>query len=239
MFLKETIRSILLFLHLDLSKNLKYDRLTRLIIKRIVNKDSVCIDIGCHKGEILELILKQSPNGGHYGFEPIPLFFEKLKEKYNNKNNILPYALSDTEGETTFQYVKNAPAYSGLKKRDYAINNPEIEEIKVEIKTLDSIIPDNIKIDLIKIDVEGAEYGVLKGSKRILEEYKPFVIFEFGLGASNYYNTEPDEIFNFLNSFAMKISTLQNWLKNKSDLTLAEFSDLYFKNKEYYFIAHP
>lgn len=239
MFLKNTIRTILVFFHLDITKNLKYDRLTKLIIKRAVKPDSICIDIGCHKGEILDLIIEQSPKGGHYGFEPIPYLFENLKNKYSDKNIILPFALAEKEGENTFQYVRNAPAYSGLKKRDYAISNPDIEEIKVQVKTLDSIIKPKTKIDFIKIDVEGAEYGVLKGSERVLLENKPVVIFEFGLGASNYYGTNPETIYDFIHSTGLKISLLNNWLKNKPTLTLLEFNDLYKGNKEYYFIAHP
>ncbi len=239
MFLKKAIREILVFFHLDITKNLKYDRLTKLIIKRTINSKSICIDVGCHKGEILDLILKQSPNGQHYGFEPIPYLYENLKKKYSSKNHILPFALADNEGSTTFQFVKNAPAYSGFKKRDYAINNPDIEELEVQMKTLDSIIPISVKIDFIKIDVEGAELGVLKGSKRILSENKPIVIFEFGLGASNYYGTQPETIYDFIHSTGLKISLLDSWLKNKPSLKKLTFNELYFKNKEYYFIAHP
>ncbi len=239
MFLKKTIRAILVFFQLDITKNLKYDRLTKLIIKKTIHTNSKCVDVGCHKGEILDLILIQSPDGQHYGFEPIPYLYEDLKKKYSSKNNIFPYALADTEGSTTFQYVKNAPAYSGFKKRDYTINNPDIEEIKVQMKTLDSIIPASVKIDFIKIDVEGAELGVLMGSKRILNENKPIVIFEFGLGASNYYGTQPESIYDFIHSTGLKISLLDSWLKNRPVLRKDTFNELYLKNKEYYFIAHP
>ena len=239
MKIKHNIRTILNFLHLDITKNLEYDRLTKLIIKKSVHKNSVCIDIGCHKGEILDLILQQSPQGGHYGFEPIPTFYKNLILKYTPINNIFPYALADKCGKTTFQFVKNAPAYSGLKKRKYAIENPQIEEIEVEIYTLDSIVPENTKIDFIKIDVEGAEFGVLKGAKRVLTVNKPIVIFECGLGASDFYDTKPEEVFNFLSETGLKISLLRSWLNNKKTLTLNEFCNFYNKNSEYYFIAHP
>ncbi len=239
MEIKHNIRAILNFLHLDLTKNLKYDRFTKLIIKKIVHQNSLCIDIGCHKGEILDLILQQSPQGGHYGFEPIPTFYKSLIPKYTPTNNIFPYALADECVRTSFQYVKNAPAYSGLKKRKYAIKNPEIEEIEVETHTLDSIIPKNIKIDFIKIDVEGAEFSVLKGARRVLIESKPIIIFECGLGASDFYSTKPEEVFNFLSNANLSISLLKSWLNNKKPLTLEEFCNFYNKGSEYYFIAHP
>ncbi|MBC8320712.1 MAG: FkbM family methyltransferase [Bacteroidetes bacterium] len=236
---KNIIRTTLNFLQLDLTKNLEYDRLTKLIMKRVINSGSNCIDIGCHKGEILDIIIKFSPNGKHYGFEPIPQLFNKLNEKYKNKATIFPYALSNENGYSTFQYVKNAPAYSGIKKRRYDIDKPEIEEIKVEMKKLDDLIPANIKIDLIKIDVEGGEFGVLVGGIQLLKKDKPTIIFECGLGASEYYGTIPANLFNFItNETGLQISLLKSFLYNRKPLELKEFEYYYNTNKEYYFIAY-
>jgi len=238
MTIKHIIKQILIGLHLDLTKNLKYDRLTGLILKKHLKKNSNCIDIGCHKGEILDLMLKYSPEGNHYAFEPIPHYFKELENKFNNKANIFPYALSDKSGETSFQFVKNAPAYSGIKKRRYDISNPEIEEIKVELKTLDEIIPSNEKIHLIKIDVEGAEFGVLKGAKNLLKSNKPIVIFECGMGASDYYGTKPKDIFNYIsNEIGLKIFTLKSFFDGKAALSEDEFENHFNTNSEYYFIA--
>ncbi len=236
---KNTVRSGLNFLHLDLTKNLKYDRLTKLVMKRVINSGSNCIDIGCHKGEILDIILKFSPDGKHFGFEPLPFLFDKLINNYKNNATILPFALANEGGFSTFQYVKNAPAYSGIKKRKYDIENPEIEEIKVELKKLDDVIPPNIKIDFIKIDVEGAELGVLKGGKELLKKYKPTIIFEFGLGASDFYGTSPADMFIFITEeIGLKISLIESFLKNDDPLNLKDFDYYFNNNKEYYFIAH-
>ena len=208
-------------------------------MKREIKVDSNCIDVGCHKGEILENILKYSPKGTHFGFEPIPMLFKQLKKKYNNKATILADALSDKEGSSTFQFVKNAPAYSGIKKRKYDLVNPEIQEINVSLNTLDKVIPEGLKIDFIKIDVEGGEFDVLKGGKELLIKNKPTIVFECGLGASNFYDTKPTEVFNYLsNEIGLKISLLKSFLKMKPSLSLVEFEELYKANKEYYFIAH-
>jgi len=91
--MKNIIRKILNLLHLDLTKNLKYDRLTNLIISKVINNNSICIDIGCHKGEIIDLILKYAPKGNHWLFEPIPDLFNNLENKYSKLNNVMPYAL--------------------------------------------------------------------------------------------------------------------------------------------------
>jgi len=234
------VRSALNFLHLDLTKNLEYDRLTKAIMKRCIQTQSNCIDVGCHKGELLDVILSQSPKGNHFAFEPIPYLFENLLVKYKGKATIYPYALSDVTGTSTFQHVKNAPAYSGIHKRQYALETPDIEQISVELKTLDSVIPKGVKIDFVKIDVEGGEYGVLKGGKHVLSEYKPIVIFESGLGASDYYGTKPNELYQFIaTEIGLNISTLKSFIKNKAPLTQAEFENHFNNNTEYYFIAYP
>jgi len=194
--------------------------------------------VGAHKGEILELFIKKAPNVRHYAFEPIPELYNNLKKKFSDRCNVFPFALSDKEGESGFQYVKNAPAYSGILKRRYAIQHPDIEELKVELKRLDSVIPDDVKVGFIKIDVEGAEFLVLKGAKEILKRDKPWVIFECGLGASDYYGTKPEDVFDFFqNEVGMGISLLSNW--NKVSLIKDDFCGYYHSNTEYYFIAHP
>ncbi len=238
MDIKNIIRSALNLLHIDLTKNLEYDRLTKLIMKKVLKADSNCIDVGCHKGEILDIVLKVAPQGNHFGFEPIPYLYNDLKKKYSGKATILPYALAAENGSSTFQHVKNAPAYSGIKKRKYNTDHPDIQEINVELKKLDDIIDPSIKIDLIKIDVEGAELMVLQGATQLIKRDKPFVVFEFGLGASDYYGTKPDDLFQLFSQTGLKISTLKSFIHKGAPLSLQQFSNLYKDNKEYYFIAH-
>jgi FkbM family methyltransferase len=235
---KNMLREIFMYFHFDLTKNIQYDRLTREIMKKFLKKNCNCIDVGCHKSEILNLMLKYSPEGKHYAFEPIPSLIKEIESKYKNKATIFPYALSDSSGETTFQLVKNAPAYSGIKKRRYDIANPDIEEIKVEMKTLDEIIPLNEKIHFIKIDVEGGEFDVLKGAVNLLKTNKPIILFECGKGASDYYGTTPNEIYNFISDeIGLKIYTLNAYIKSEKSLSIAEFANYFDSNEEYYFIA--
>jgi FkbM family methyltransferase len=229
---------MLMFLRLDVTKNLEYDRLTIKIMNRTIKSTSNCIDIGCHKGEILDIILKLAPNVKQFGFEPIPAYYKLLKQKYSTRATIYPFALAAQNGPTTFQFVKNAPAYSGIKKRKYDIDNPEIEEINVELKKLDDVFPSGIAVDFIKIDVEGAELGVLQGAKNILLKNKPVIIFEFGLGASDFYNTKPADIYNLLvDEIGLQIYTLKGWLANDDSLSLVELENLFNSGEEYYFIA--
>lgn len=205
----------------------------------VISERTNCVDVGCHKGEILKEIVKLAPKGKHYAFEPIPDLYNTLLEKYGQFAKIYPYALSSRKGSSEFQLVKNDPAYSGLKRRRYSKAKPLIEEITVEMRTLDETIPKELDVGFIKIDVEGGEFDVIEGAKDLLKRCKPVIIFEFGKGASEYYGTRPSDIFLLISKeIGLKISTLKAFINDKKDLNIEEFIKLYDTNKEYYFVAH-
>jgi len=243
MDIKKQIRRLLIFLHIDLSKNLQYDRLTRIILRMIISQDNQAnvVDVGAHKGEILDLILRYAPTSQHFAFEPLPQFYKELQKKYAPNVSIFPYALAEGDGISSFCMVKNALPYSGLKQRDYTIKNPDIEEISVQTRRLDQVIPIETPIRLIKIDVEGGEFGVLKGSEKILKKWKPTLIFECGKGASNYYGTTPEAFFDFLaTQYNYHIFTLKEFCKktdSKKALAQKEFAQHFYNGTEYYFVA--
>ena len=219
-------------------KNIQYNQQTFQIMKSVINVHSNCIDIGCHKGRFFDKMIALAPAGTHWGFEPLPNLYEQLKIRYlNPKHVVLPYALSDTEGQSIFKYVKNSPGYSGFRKRSYHIPFPEIVDIQVTKVKLDTVIDSKTKIDFIKIDVEGAELEVLVGAEKTINRNKPFILFEHGIGAASYYGTNPEDIFNFFSNCKMKIYTLKSWLQNKPDLNKAAFVKQFHKEINYYFLA--
>jgi FkbM family methyltransferase len=238
--LKSILRSFLVKVPFQITQNQYYDYCTNLIIKQNLSVNSNCIDVGCHKGEVLDEILKAAPNGIHFGFEPIPYLYEDLKVKYNSKNiNIQPYALGEKSGEQVkFNHVISNPAYSGLKKRTYDNPNEIDQEITVNVKSLDDCINDEVKVSLIKIDVEGGEYGVLSGASRILSTDKPLIIFEHGIGGSDHYGTTPSMIFDLLSSFGYAIYLLPDYIKSKNPIDKSNFKKQFNEQLNYYFVAH-
>ena len=113
----------------------------------------------------------------------------------------------------------------------------EIVTIEVQLDTLDNQIGDHDRVDLIKIDVEGAEFGVLKGAVNVIDKFHPVIVFEHGIGASDHYDTSPEDVFNFFESINYQIFTLKDFIENIGPLEVAEFVDCYKTNREYYFLA--
>jgi FkbM family methyltransferase len=240
MSVRSSIKNLLIKSGLPITRNLRYDICTLKIMKQVLKPGSCAIDIGCHKGEILDEILKFSPEGTHWAFEPLPHLFEFLEKKYEGKKVVLsPVALYDKTGTTEFNYVVNAPAYSGIRKRRYDIPGVKINRLTVAADLLDNIIPDDQPVHFIKIDVEGAEFAVLRGARKTILRNKPAIIFEFGLGAADFYGSKPGELFSFLTeTCGLCISTLKGFLNKGKCLTAAEFSDHFSRGSEYYFIAY-
>jgi len=118
-----------------------------------------------------------------FTFEPNPLMYECTKEtvSLNNLTNVHLHS----------QAIGNYNGFISLSNMDDRGREmgPRSEigiGIKVDIVTLDSIIPENTQIDLIHLDIEGYELNALKGAKNIIEKYKPIIVLEIDCRAVTY-----------------------------------------------------
>ena len=215
-----------------LTINQRYDKQTKRIMKIVLEDESTFIDVGSHKGEVLDEALKISKRGKHFAFEPIPDLFEKLHDKYGSHCEILNCGLSDQRSNLLFNMLSN-PAYSGIRRRTYPKN--EIQTIQIQLDTLDNQQLHD-RVDLIKIDVEGAELEVLRGSKRIIEKFHPIIVFEHGLGLQITITPNLRHC-QFFDSLQYQLFTLKGFIEDESPLSNNEFIEYYLTNKEYYFLA--
>ena len=222
-----------------LTQNERYDRQTKAVIRRVCTNDTVCIDVGCYRGEILKLMMSEATDARHIAFEPIPEKYSHLKKEFGSKADIYPYALGDENKKTVFNHVVSNPTYSGIKKRTYK-GEETIVEIPVEVRRLDDVVDSNVPIKLIKIDVEGGELDVMRGARNILSRWKPVLIFEHGIGGSDNYGVVAADVYNFLvRDLGYRISLMDDFLKNPNTpgFTKSQFEDQFWKKLNCYFIA--
>lgn len=150
--------------------------------KSLVNSNEpIIFDIGAHKGETIKFFKSIFKYSKIYSFEPDPENFitlNKISKKYNTKAENL--AITNKEGYVDF-YKQSISHLGGLfpineKSNDslgYA-QKASNKKIRVKANTLDNIIQNfQIKIiDILKIDVQGFEVGVLEGAKNTIEMSK-------------------------------------------------------------------
>ncbi|MFH1656592.1 MAG: FkbM family methyltransferase [Candidatus Nealsonbacteria bacterium] len=180
--------------------NLIHEKTTTNLFKKIVKKGNVVVDLGANIGYFTLLAAKLvGPSGKVYAFEPEPKNFNYLKDniKINNYNHVFlnQKAVSDKQGITKLficSYDTGHHTINQNKGIEVYSSGREIQEKSIEIETiiLDDFLRDKTnKVDILKIDVEGAELLAVKGMKGILEknrnikillEFFPLLIKEMG-----------------------------------------------------------
>jgi FkbM family methyltransferase len=168
-------------------------------------RNATIVDVGAHVGRHAIPFAKQvGARGTVHAFEPIPTIrtqlCSKLVEQDCNNVIIYPFALSDRPGLSKFTYIPNLPEESGLKRRHiYNAEPKDVQEIEVKVECLDDVLPTS-HIRVIKMDVEGGELDVLRGSTRTLRSSRPIVLFECGAACFLGYHDEPGKIFDIFAS---------------------------------------
>ena len=153
-----------------------------------VNDDNVILDVGAHKGNYTEEVLKHLPNSKLFLFEPLKSNFEYLCEKFKNLENvkIYNYSLSDTVGEKTIYFNTIGDSQATLTKREEPHRNKFFTKSEVVKSNKLSVFwdseLDNKMIDLLKLDIEGVEFAVLSDIAVNLNKIK---IIQFEIGEAN------------------------------------------------------
>ncbi len=180
-----------------------------LCMKQMFNEEDVKIvfDIGAHEGNLTAAMNQEFNNALIYAFEPFPSSYEKLSDLAKNNNNInsFPFALSSCTGSSDFFVNKFSETNSLLpsKKVGSVIDDltSRVDKISIQTLTLNEfcVKHDIEHIDLMKLDTQGSELEVLKGSNKLLEAQAISAIYcevEF----MEMYESQAlfDEIFNYL-----------------------------------------
>lgn len=172
------------------STKYKYDRD---LFKKYLHEGDVCIDAGANVG-LLTLVASKlvGTDGIVYSVEAHPRTFKYLKEnlELNEAHNVRVYntALGATVGNLIF---------SDEASDDINHVLPSGEGLIVPVTTLD-ILTSNIKeINLLKLDVEGYEWEVLKGANRALSTTQ-CIYFEAFDSQSKRYNHSSKDIIEML-----------------------------------------
>ena len=158
-------------------------------IKKIGNQ-LVIFDVGANNGDFTKLIIESGVSiAAIYAFEPHPNTFVRLEKNLASNNFVRPIqlALSSHKGN---DFLYDRLDFKGLGSAHASLSDSifsqvyKTERTKVMIKkeTLDNFCEENSisNIDFLKIDTEGNEFEVLKGSSKMLNNRKIKVIqFEF------------------------------------------------------------
>jgi FkbM family methyltransferase len=167
-----------------------------------VPKGGVFIDVGANVGVFSDGIINARRDCQCYLFEPIPEYYDYCVKKYKDNKRVIVenYALGDVCEESKIYMDKKNLGWNTVIE---SMTNPLMAKIQIKMIKFDDYV-DEIglnNIDLLKIDVEGAEYRVLSGMKKTLSglDKKPIIFCEIGWGSKMHpYWHEECEVFEWL-----------------------------------------
>jgi FkbM family methyltransferase len=175
-------------------------------LSRLVRPDSCIADVGANQGIYTLFFSNLVPSGRIYAFEPDPALFASLKENVqeNAAKNVVLFnaAAASQPGKLLLR--------PGLFNRgDNQIVQRERGEpgtIQVDAIPLDQAIP-SLKLDLLKIDVQGFEVEVLKGAQELFRTNPDLaILIEFWPHGLRQAGSRPEELLDLLQSAGFSLS---------------------------------
>lgn len=198
------------------------------LISRLCPSKGTFIDIGAHIGSILSDVHYQDPSVSIIAFEADPSKINHLQSKYPYCE-LFDVALGEREGTAEFQINAVASAYNSLVVKE----GSTAPTISVRVAALDDLLVGR-SADVMKIDVEGAELGVLIGGESFIQNNMPTIMFESLGGGINALGYSAKLLWEWLNDHGYQVFTPDRVAHDARPLELESFLDAH----QYPFHAH-
>lgn len=175
------------------------------LLGRLAAGTSYGIDVGANIGiHSITMARAMRPDGQILALEPTPQTFEALQTSLiltglAARVDARRIAAGAAEGETQL-YCHPISGQNSL------IDYPEIvtQPLTVAVAPLDSLVPPGTRVDLVKIDAEGAEFEILKGMRRILGENPEIaVVLEFSGSHFERAGVSSRDFLSFMAGFGL------------------------------------
>ena len=208
------------------------------VIRRHIRAGDIVCDIGANKGSFILWLSRWCAGGRVVAFEPQPEFARRLAEvcrtmRLDNVRVEAKAVYSHSGDQELFVPAGHSPGASLTHK---AAEATSFTTLSVPVIALDDYFDANDKVTLLKIDVEGAELGLLKGAERILRQHAPLLVFE----CENRHLAPGtvDDVFSYLKSLGYEGSFVRrNRLFPIADFNAAvhqrQDGEWFWKSKDY------
>jgi len=195
---------------------------TARLIRRVATEGGVVVDVGANVGYFTRIASRAvGSTGVVHAVEPLASALRLLRLNTQDLPNVFIHAtaLSARSGEASL-YVHEGGDLSTLSPSDDAR-----EVVRVPLTTLDELLADASRVDLIKIDVEGHEFEVVMGAMRTLQKFRPVVYFELLQGYSSRSGYGFDEFRTLLEPHGYSLAWIDH--KDKNTRLLSDLPSTY------------
>jgi FkbM family methyltransferase len=177
-----------------------------LFLKSFLKPDMVFADIGANQGEFSLFAASVLKKGRVLAFEPtqhqLGLLQNNIALNQFENIEVYPYGLFDKEEKLEIFTSENRSLHAGKHEglsSVYRSDERQISEGFIDLKVFDTEFAEQLdRLDAVKIDVEGAEFPVLKGMRSTLEKFKPVLIIEMNGETFEQAGYSLDEVSGYL-----------------------------------------
>lgn len=188
------------------------------LLKRHLPVDGVFIDVGANIGSFTLVAARRASRGQVHAFEPSAHHFARLTrnvELNHFKNVVLNQkGLYDQPGEA----ILFLPSQTGEMNNSGAASLyvSQVEEARqvseaVSLVRLDDYVRNQHmqRVDIIKIDIEGAEMKALEGARETITRFRPLVFMELDLDNMGRAGCSPDKALDLWRSLNYGVSIIR------------------------------
>lgn len=195
----------------------QYEPDVRAALQYFLKLGNVFIDCGANIGYFSVLANSiVGATGKVVSIEANPVTFTLLEANLKANSFGVPVhcALTSASGEVElFMPTEGGDVYSSLRKGGLVVGK-SIQSFKVLGRTLDNVVEELslLRVDVVKIDIEGAELDVLKSANHLLSNFRPIVITEYGTNTWPKFGSTPEDlkILAQLHSYQLRTFDLNN-----------------------------
>lgn len=195
----------------------------KILLSALGITEPVIVDVGAHRGETVDKYRARFPESVVYCFEPSPDSSEALKKKFygDPHTTIITSAVADRPGQGIMHMnaidQTNSLLPAATSSRRYLPQRAFTKAtIQADVTSIDEFMRNHSlkKIDILKMDIQGAELMALKGAAETLREKQmPLIYTEIMF--IPHYESQPllHEIWNFLSQFGYTLFDLYSLRK--------------------------
>lgn len=182
-------------------------------VVKVSNKNSwLIVDVGASNGWYSKIMQKFLPDANYLLYEPQECYINEnsVYAQEDDKVDYRPIGLGDSKKKLKFFYNIDCKGLSSNYEIDHKykhfskdFNNQNIRTDEIDIDTLDNEIINSIKFSkfsniFLKLDIQGAEFDVLKGAKKLLKDQIKIVHMEMQLIKKYKTNYSFMDIISFM-----------------------------------------
>lgn len=178
-------------------------------------KVETIFDCGCNQGAVASHFRRVYPEARIHAFEPLPDVCRAAAERFAEDTETLVHelALCDVDGTANFHQTAASDSSSLLRGNvadvgsNYKKLFAEAAAFVVATRRLDSFVTEHQidRINILKMDVQGAELSILKGAEALLRDQKIDLIYS-EVYFLPFYENQPlfEDIISFLSQFGYR-----------------------------------